>query len=182
MAYAPATAVITAPATILPHALEDELLNSGPAKPFEFPPAVVPSAAEHQSREIQFDVFISHKRSDAADLARSLKTELSAARGLRVFLDQDADFQLGDLMARVRQSAALVFILSSHVFESEWCLLELREALLWRLNVILLQPQGNHWMWQGKVKDTAAAASPELHAAPGHGSLSIVSRSICPDR
>lgn len=119
-APAPAVAPAASAAVVSASGGVDASRNSGPAKPFVFPPAVAPSASARQGRQIEFDVFLSHKRTDAQDLARTLKSELTAGHGMRVFLDQDADFQLGDLMSRVRQSAAMVFILSSHIFESEW--------------------------------------------------------------
>ena len=123
-----------------------------PLRPFP-PPTRIPTIDDRQSRRIEFDVFLSHKRTDTADFARTLKTELTDLHGMSCFLDQDADFELGDLMAKVRASSTLIFILSEHIFESEWCQLELREALLWGCNIILLTSHGARWVVDGQSHD-----------------------------
>jgi len=115
----------------------------------------------------EFDVFLSHKRLDTADFARTLQTELAQVGGLKCFLDQDADFELGDLMAKVRASRCFVFILSEHILESEWCLLELREALAWRCSVVLLTAHGARWLVNGHIHDfpPLAIIPPAVHVA-----------------
>jgi len=114
------------------------------------PPSHVPSEEEKQKREIRYDVFLSHMRVDTADFARVLKTELTDNHGMKCFLDQDANFALTDLMGHVRASSTLVFILSPGILDSQWCKLELREALLWCVQVVLLTMQGSVWMVDGR--------------------------------
>lgn len=113
----------------------------------------IPTEAECRQRNITYDVFISHKRVDAADFARVLHTELSDVAKLRCFLDQDADFELGDLMAKVRASRAIIFVLTTHILESDWCAMELREALAWGLEVVLLTAHGATWVVDGHSHD-----------------------------
>jgi hypothetical protein len=74
------------------------------------PPARIATPEEKKTRHIEFDVFLSHKRTDCADFARTLQTELTDNFHLKCFLDQDADFELGDLMAKVRASSNLYII------------------------------------------------------------------------
>jgi hypothetical protein len=148
------------------------ILISPTPKPFP-QPTKIPTQQEKLERRIEFDVFLSHKRTDCADFARTLKTELTDIGGLTCFLDQDADFELGDLMSKVRGSATLIFILSDHIFESEWCLLELREALLWGCNVILLTAHGAKWIVDGHTHDFPPAKLIRPEIAPAFANKAI---------
>lgn len=96
-------------------------------------------------QQAQFDVFLSHKQSDSADFCRALQVDLQSNRGLRVFLDQDDNGDIGTLMDRVRNSQNFLFVLSTNIFESPWCLKELRAAIAANRNVVLLTHPDARW-------------------------------------
>ena len=97
----------------------------------------------------EYDVFISHKRSDAQDFARSLYTELQN-RGKRCFLDMEFKGVLNDLLndleAIVAKSVVLVFILTDNVLDSTWCVMELTAAVQHGTKVVIVLKEGARWM------------------------------------
>jgi hypothetical protein len=93
----------------------------------------------------RYDVFISHKQSDCADFARTLYSELSKLHGYKVYLDQVSTSDLQDLPSEVRASRLLLFVLSSHVFESEWCAKEVLAALSAGVTVVPVLYHGARW-------------------------------------
>lgn len=50
-----------------------------------------------------------------------------------------------DLLCEVRNSASFVLILSQDLFASWWCALELREAVMWHVPIILVRYAGSRW-------------------------------------
>jgi len=81
--------------------------------------------------------FLSHKRSSAQGLAGRLYQGLRA--DYRIFLDSEADFDLHDLKEIVRQTRLFIFILSEGIFESYWCLQELRSAVENQKRILILK-------------------------------------------
>lgn len=65
---------------------------------------------------------------DSQDFCALLYEKL-VARGYKVFLDRRDAGALHDLPTIVAHSKCLVFVLSSGIFESRWCLLELAAAV-----------------------------------------------------
>ena len=66
-----------------------------------------------------YNVFISHKRTDAQDFARGLHS-LLVGQGFTSFLDVDALEEISDLPLIVSGCDALVVVLTDHVLESRW--------------------------------------------------------------
>lgn len=63
-----------------------------------------------------YDVFLSHRQSDAQDFVRHLY-DILTAKGYRVFLDRVDASKLHDLPSIVRASRCVVFVLSANIFE-----------------------------------------------------------------
>jgi hypothetical protein len=59
------------------------------------------------------------------------------SRGFKVFLDRKDAGVLHDLPALVARSKCFIFVLSSDIFESRWCLVELAAAVRAKVNVNL---------------------------------------------
>ena len=92
-----------------------------------------------------FDVFISHKRTDAKDFARALYNLLTM-RGFKCFLDFEFREELNDLEAIVERSTNLIFVLTDLIFDSAWCLKELAAAVKSKKNVVLITKEGSRWL------------------------------------
>ena len=89
-------------------------------------------SAHNDDDDFDYDVFLSHKQEDAQDFCRHLYSILtSGEHKLRVFLDRASDpsLKIHDLPAIIRRSRCFVFVLSSNVFNSTWCLRELHAAV-----------------------------------------------------
>ena len=91
-----------------------------------------------------YDVFLSHKRTDAKDFARALYN-LLVLRGLKTFLDYEFRSELNDLAKIVSRCKNLIFVLTDNVLESEWCLKELESAVDHKVNVIFVTKEGSRW-------------------------------------
>jgi len=70
--------------------------------------------------------FLSHKRSSAQGMCGRIYQGLK--NHYKVFLDSEADFDLHDLTAIVKNTKLFVFILSAGILDSYWCLQELLSA------------------------------------------------------
>jgi hypothetical protein len=92
----------------------------------------------------KFDVFLSHKRTDAKDFARALYNLLDV-RGIRSFLDYEYREELSRLEDIVGQCTNFVFVLTDNIFDSKWCLIELEAAVKYGVNIILLVKDGARW-------------------------------------
>jgi hypothetical protein len=80
----------------------------------------------------RFAVFISHFKSESAAEARILKGDLVRTLRVRddqVFLDSDNLTDLRELLSSVKDSDAVILLLTKGVLSRPWCLLELHEAL-----------------------------------------------------
>ena len=92
----------------------------------------------------RFQVFLSHKCSDAKDFARGLYNMLML-RGFTAFLDFEFREELSNLEAVVQACDNFIFILTDNVFESEWCLRELEAAVQGGVNIVLVRKDGARW-------------------------------------
>ncbi|GIL72604.1 hypothetical protein Vretifemale_2947 [Volvox reticuliferus] len=90
----------------------------------------------------KYEVFLSHKRTDAKDFARALYN-LFVLRGVSCFLDFEYREELGDLAAIVANSLNFIFVLTDNVFESKWCMKELQAAVESEVNIILIVKDGS---------------------------------------
>uniref|UniRef100_A0A7S3R452 TIR domain-containing protein n=1 Tax=Dunaliella tertiolecta TaxID=3047 RepID=A0A7S3R452_DUNTE len=94
-----------------------------------------------------YDVFLSHKRTDAKDFARALYN-LLVLRGVATFLDFEYQEELqletglSELVASCRN---FVFVLTDNVLASKWCLQELEAAVDNRINIVLVVKEGSRW-------------------------------------
>ncbi|PNW82296.1 hypothetical protein CHLRE_06g278186v5 [Chlamydomonas reinhardtii] len=93
---------------------------------------------------VEYDVFLSHKRSDAKDFARAMYN-LLVLRGFATFLDYEFREELTDLTKIVRRCHNLVFVLTDNIFDSPWCMMELTAAVEAGVNVILVVKEGSRW-------------------------------------
>ena len=91
-----------------------------------------------------FNVFISHKRTDAQDFARSLYALLSA-QNYSCFLDVEALETISDLPLIVAGCDALIFVLTDSILYSHWCRIELAAAVDAGVPVILITKEGARW-------------------------------------
>eukprot|EP00741_Cyanophora_paradoxa_P021575 tig00021365_g20826.t1 len=87
----------------------------------------------------EYDLFLSHRQSTGADLARSIKLELEQMRpGIRVFLDTDALDDIHDLRAAIAASRAFLLVLTPGVFESQFVVKEVVAAADLRRPALIL--------------------------------------------
>jgi len=81
--------------------------------------------------------FLSHKRSSAQGIAGRLYESLK--EDYDVFLDSETQFKIHDLEVIVKHTDVFIFILSKDYVESEWCLKELKTAILNKTKIIILR-------------------------------------------
>ncbi|KAG2431727.1 hypothetical protein HXX76_009223 [Chlamydomonas incerta] len=91
-----------------------------------------------------YDVFLSHKRTDARDFARAL-WNLLVSNGYTVFLDFEFKQELGSLEEMVGRCTHFLFIMTDNVFKSEWCIKELVAAVKHGVNIVLMIKDGARW-------------------------------------
>uniref|UniRef100_A0A061RFA1 TIR domain-containing protein n=1 Tax=Tetraselmis sp. GSL018 TaxID=582737 RepID=A0A061RFA1_9CHLO len=91
-----------------------------------------------------YNVFVSHKRSDAQDFARTLHT-IFVSHDLTCFLDVEDLEVLEDLEFIAAGVDVVVFVLTDNIFQSEWCLKELAAAVIARVPVVLVTKEGARW-------------------------------------
>eukprot|EP00405_Crypthecodinium_cohnii_P041048 CAMPEP_0206553830 /NCGR_PEP_ID=MMETSP0325_2-20121206/16844_1 /ASSEMBLY_ACC=CAM_ASM_000347 /TAXON_ID=2866 /ORGANISM="Crypthecodinium cohnii, Strain Seligo" /LENGTH=781 /DNA_ID=CAMNT_0054053839 /DNA_START=66 /DNA_END=2408 /DNA_ORIENTATION=- len=90
-----------------------------------------------------YDVFLSHLQRNAQDAVISLQMFLQQARpGIKCFIDLDVDMK-GDLTGTLRDgvinSSAFIFFITDGILESEWCAQELRWAVQYEKNIVLVR-------------------------------------------
>ena len=105
-------------------------------------PVVSPNAPA--GAQGKYEIFLSHKQTDAKDFARALHAQFTL-RGLPTFLDMEFKEELNDLEAIVASCRNFVFILTDNVLKSEWCLKELASAVRSKCNIILITKEGSRW-------------------------------------
>ena len=96
----------------------------------------------HSSK--RYDVFLSHKQTDAKDFARALHTMLTLRR-YKAFLDMEFDGSLDTLQEYVASSSVFAFILSENVLDSPWCVAELTAAVDSGVPVVVVKKEGSRW-------------------------------------
>jgi hypothetical protein len=91
----------------------------------------------------EYDVYLSHHHQvDAPDFCALLYDKL-VGRGLKVFLDgKDTSALQHDLPHIISNSKCFVFVLSSGIFSSKWCLLELHAAVTANVPCVPLRLDG----------------------------------------
>ena len=85
-----------------------------------------PTASD--GREIRFDAFLSHKRTEAQDTVARCHDKL-VDLGYRAFIDRNDLVELPSLKLAVRDTATFVAFLTPQYFASAWCCLELVQAV-----------------------------------------------------
>ena len=88
-----------------------------------------------------FNAFISHKRSDAQDFARTIFSMLKG-KDYSCFLDVDALEGVNDLDMLVAGSDVFIFILSTDVLASQWCSKELAAAVISDVPILMIRKEG----------------------------------------
>ena len=102
------------------------------------------AGATASSGTAPYDVFLSHKRTDAKDFVRGLYNTLTEL-GLRVFLDFECLVDIDGVTATAAAAHNLVFVLTDNVFESMWCIRELAAAAEAGRNIVLVLRAGARW-------------------------------------
>src|ERR1700722_686254 len=92
----------------------------------------------------QYDVFISYKQKDSSDLAILIKDELLLLNpNLKIFLDRDDVQNISKLEDNVKNSSNFILIITKEVFESYYVKREIKTALDFNKNIILIHDQEN---------------------------------------
>lgn len=89
---------------------------------------------------VKYDLFISHYQYNAGNLALTIKLLLEKKNPkLNIFLDVDSDMRnIHDLEFFVKESRNILLIITENVFERYFVKLELRSALRYNKNIIIL--------------------------------------------
>ena len=105
--------------------------------------------------EKQFDVFLSHKITDANNVVLTWYNALSAT-GFSPFLDRLSLDAVENIPQYVKQTVTVVIAITANLWQSYWCAVELIEATKWhaagKLNILLVPIQGERYT------DSAGAA------------------------
>ena len=100
------------------------------------------------SRKQVFDAFLSHKITDAKDVVLTWYNALSAL-GYNPFVDRLSLDAVENIPTYVEQTASFVIAVTSNLFHSYWCAVELckacNEHAEGRLNILLVPVQGETW-------------------------------------
>jgi len=112
----------------------------------------VPAVLNHQNTPemhsvdtaYDYDVFLSHKQLNGADLAHSIKLQLQALRpNLRAFLDVDDLHEVHKLEEFVSKSKNFVLLITDGVLDRPFVQLECKAALQMKKNIILVHDERN---------------------------------------
>lgn len=106
--------------------------------------APLAAAAKKGSSEVQFDCFLSHKRSESQDTVARVHDKL-VDLGYRAFLDRNDLVELSSLKTAVRDTGLLVAFLTPNYFRSAWCMLEICEAVAHGVPVLFVVVDGATW-------------------------------------
>lgn len=92
-----------------------------------------------------YDLFISHYQYNGGHLALNLKLLIEKENeDIKIFLDVDSDMKnIHNLENFIRESKNVLLIITENVFERYFVQLELREALKYNKNIILLWDRNN---------------------------------------
>ena len=126
-------------------AAEDDLLRRATQwQPREGPP----EALEWDWNEKVFDAFLSHKITDAKDIVLSWYNTLYALK-YKPFLDRLTLDKVENIPTYVEQTVTMVIAVTSNLFVSYWCGVELCKAvdchMAGTLNILLVPIQGEMW-------------------------------------
>ena len=95
-----------------------------------------------------YDVFLSHKITDAKDIVLSWYNTLSAM-AYKPFLDRLTLDKVENIPTYVEQTATFVIAVSTNLFQSYWCAVELCKAVdcheQGKLNILLVPIEGDTW-------------------------------------
>ena len=98
--------------------------------------------------EKQFDVFLSHKITDAKDVVLTWYNALLAT-GYSPFLDRLSLDAVENIPQYVKQTVTFVVAITSNLWQSYWCAVELITAVEWhtsgKLNILLVPIQGERY-------------------------------------
>ena len=116
-----------------------------------------------QVSEKKFDQFLSHKISDAKDVVLTWYNALSAL-GHNPFLDRLSLDAVENIPKYVEQSVTVVIAVTSHLWQSYWCAVELCHAVQHHadgiLNIVLVPVQGERWTEVEGENEGAALSFP----------------------
>jgi len=91
-----------------------------------------------------YDLFLSHKQINGADLAQSIKLQLEVINpDLHIFLDVDDLNNLHILDDNVKNSKNFLLLLTEGVLERPWVQFEIKTAMQQKKNIILVHDERN---------------------------------------
>lgn len=97
---------------------------------------------------MRYVCFVSHFKAEAGAEARFLHDSIETVLSSKVYLDSSKLADLRELFSGgVQQSQVLVLLLTKEVLHRAWCLLEVREAIVNKKPLILLQVQGKDFLF-----------------------------------
>jgi len=102
--------------------------------------AIISSGIISSQDSIHTNFFLSHRRSTAQGIAGRLYESLKEEYD--VFLDSETQFKIHDLEIIVQQTDIFVFILSKDYVDSEWCLKEIKTAILNKKKIVIVRDLG----------------------------------------
>ncbi len=85
------------------------------------------------NENIHTNMFLSHKRSTGQGLAGRIWESLK--NNYDIFLDSETQFKIHDLEILVAQTDIFLLLLTKDYVDSEWCLKELRAAIINKVKV-----------------------------------------------
>jgi hypothetical protein len=92
----------------------------------------------------QWDIFLSHRQINGADLAQAIKLQLELAHPMiRVFLDVDDLNNIHILEENVKNSTNLLLLITEGVLERPFVQKEIRSALAYQKNIIVVHDERN---------------------------------------
>ena len=103
-----------------------------------------PPRVAGEGREIRFDAFLSHKRSESQDTVARVHDKLLDL-GYRAFIDRNDLVELPSLKLAVRDTSTLIAFLTPQYFKSAWCMLEICEAVEHDVPVLFVTVDGASW-------------------------------------
>eukprot|EP00327_Prymnesium_parvum_P015384 CAMPEP_0113291852 /NCGR_PEP_ID=MMETSP0008_2-20120614/34296_1 /TAXON_ID=97485 /ORGANISM="Prymnesium parvum" /LENGTH=1239 /DNA_ID=CAMNT_0000143845 /DNA_START=65 /DNA_END=3784 /DNA_ORIENTATION=+ /assembly_acc=CAM_ASM_000153 len=99
-------------------------------------------------KEKVFDQFLSHKITDAKDIVLTWYNAMSAC-GFNPFLDRMSLDRVENIPLYVKQTCSFIIAVTSHLYESYWCMVELMNAVDLhaekQIQILLVPIEGEQW-------------------------------------
>mmetsp|Transcript_11271 Transcript_11271/g.25669 ORF Transcript_11271/g.25669 Transcript_11271/m.25669 type:complete len:706 (+) Transcript_11271:148-2265(+) len=115
--------------------------------PQQFEPPASPYSKRRSSacrpKDEKYDLFLSHLQRNGQDAIISMQMFLQQAQpSIKIFIDLDVDMRgdlSGTLEEGVKKCGAFIFFITDGILKSEWCMRELRWAVQYDKNIVLVR-------------------------------------------